>query len=176
MMTRETTLRQGSRTAEKAAQVADCMVFDYIMDGKWNRSLNFLRITTFYLRADHDRVEEHNWLVDANGKYVFWDSGLSFRYGPMGSRERDMEILCGMKGSTPLFCCHDWLHVCIGRRGWKDGVTFNRKCSKTRVFRRSTIEMLQRLGRSDAPLSVKVKEVCVMDVYYGLRRAYICFV
>ena len=39
-------------------------------------------------KKDHDRIEAHNWLKDISGNYIFWDSGLAFRHGPHGRRDR----------------------------------------------------------------------------------------
>ena len=47
-------------------------------------------------RADHDRIEAHNWLQDKFGNYIFWDSGLAFRHGAFGRESRYERVVCAL--------------------------------------------------------------------------------
>lgn len=99
------------KRVEEIAQISDVMVFDFLVD-------------------DHDRIEAHNWIKDKSGSYIFWDSGLSFRHGPHGRLDKDLDIFCG-------------------RREWAEGPKLkspNSTCERTCMFRNSTIEMLKTLG------------------------------
>lgn len=55
--------------------ISDALVFDYLMD-------------------DHDRKHNFNWMASKENTLLHWDSGMSFRHGPVGD-VKCLEILCG---------------------------------------------------------------------------------
>merc|ERR1712137_1224093 len=94
---------------ETLKQITDVMIFDFLVD-------------------DHDRIEGHNWLKDSTGHYIFWDSGLAFRHGAWGKRERDRDIFCGRR---------EW--VALTR-------TKDQLCERGCMFSNSTINQLRAYG------------------------------
>ncbi len=96
---------------EELSQISDVMIFDFLV-------------------GDPDRIEPHNWIKDKSGSFIFWDSGLSFRRGPHGVIDRDLDILCGRR---------EWVESSKGGNS-------SAPCERSCVFRNSTIEMLKSLG------------------------------
>jgi len=66
-------------------------------------------------------------LKDKNGEYIFWDSGLAFRNGPGGKKERGRNIFCGRR---------EWVALTSER-------SEDNKCEKACMFSNSTVQQLR---------------------------------
>lgn len=64
------------------------------------------------------------------GQYIFWDSGLAFRHGTNGKKERDRDIFCGRR---------EWVATTKARND--DGA-----CERVCMFHNATVQQLRTYG------------------------------